>query len=164
MTADEAESNGIDAFCLKPLNANDLSTTIQDVLSRCATTSEGVPQRILLIDDDDQFRHGLCQLLEVEGYEVIGARDGREGMRCYRRAPADVVITDLLMPVQEGVETIRALRHEFPHVKIIAISGGGQGGKLDFLNVAQRLGAQRTLRKPFSRDDLVLAIQEVFQG
>lgn len=161
MTADEAQLDGIDAFCLKPLNANELSTTIQEVLSQRTVPSEPTRQRVLVIDDDDQFRHGLCQLLEVEGYEVVGARDGREGIRCYRETPVDVVITDLLMPVQEGVETIRELRQEFPNVKIIAISGGGQGGQLDFLHVAQRLGAQRTLRKPFSREDLVLAIQEV---
>ncbi len=164
MTADEAQLNGIDAFCLKPLNASELSTTIQEVLSQRTVPPQEMPQRILLIDDDDQFRLGLCRLLEVEGFEVVGARDGREGVRCYREAPADVVITDLLMPVQEGVETIQELKQEFPNVKIIAISGGGQGGKLDFLHVAERLGAQRTLRKPFSRDDLVLVIQEVFQA
>ncbi|ETX06612.1 response regulator [Candidatus Entotheonella palauensis] len=163
-TAGEEYLNGIDAFCLKPINANDLMATIQDVMARRGGPSNGIQKRILLIDDDDQFRKVLCRTLEAEGYAVVGARDGREGVQYYRDLPVDVVITDLLMPVQEGVETIRELQREFPHVKIIAISGGGQSGNLDFLHVAHRLGAQRTLRKPFSREEVLLAIREVLRG
>ena len=74
-----------------------------------------------------------------------------------------MVITDLLMPEQEGLETIRELRRDFPGVKIIAISGGDKTGTMDFLPVATKLGAQRVLPKPFERDELLGAIQEVLQ-
>ena len=83
--------------------------------------------RILLIDDDDQFRGMLQQALRREGYEVVEARDGKEGVICFRTAAIDLVMTDILMPEQEGLQTIRELRAEFPAIKIIAISGGGAG-------------------------------------
>ncbi len=163
-TVEEAQFDDIEAFCLKPLNVNDLAATIEEVLTRRGAPPHETQRRILLIDDDDQFRRGLCQVLEAEGYVVVGARDGREGIQSHRDWPVDVVITDLLMPVQEGMETIRELRRDFPDVKIIAISGGGREGNLDFLHVAHRLGAQRVLRKPFSREEVVLVIEEVLRG
>ncbi len=112
--------------------------------------------RILIIDDEDQTRKMLCQALERAGYEVVTARDGSEGLQLFRTILADLIITDILMPEKEGLETIMELRREFPNVKIIAMSGGGHKGDLDFLEVAKRLGAQRTLQKPFH-------LQEVFQ-
>jgi DNA-binding response OmpR family regulator len=117
--------------------------------------------RILIIDDDDQFRGMLRQTLAREGHEVIEARDGGDGVACYRAAPADLVITDILMPEHEGLETIKQLRAEFPAVKIIAISGGGAKGTFNFLKPARLLGAQRTLVKPFDLEELRLAIREV---
>ena len=119
--------------------------------------------RILLIDDDNQFRGMLRQVLRREGYEVVEARDGREGIVRYRSAPTDLIITDILMPEQEGLETIRELRHEFPDVKIIAVSGGGSRGTQDFLKVAKLFGAQRTLWKPFDLDELRQAIRDVLK-
>jgi CheY-like chemotaxis protein len=88
--------------------------------------------RILLIDDDDQFRGMLRQALRPEGYEVVEARDGKEGLIRFRTAAIDLVITDILMPEQEGLQTIRELRAEFPAIKIIAISGDGAQGTLNF--------------------------------
>jgi DNA-binding NtrC family response regulator len=117
--------------------------------------------RILVIDDDEQFRGMLCQVLGREGYEVVEAKNGREGMARFRAAPTDLVITDILMPDQEGLQTIRELRHEFPEAKIIAISGGGPGGTLNFLKAATLMGAQRALWKPFDLDDLRQAVREV---
>ncbi|HEY7491705.1 MAG TPA: response regulator [Candidatus Tectomicrobia bacterium] len=118
---------------------------------------------ILIIDDDTQLRTALRESLEEEGYEVIEASDGFEGLQHYRTASIDVIILDMLMPRQEGVETITALRQKNPAVKIIAISGGGQTGRMDFLYVATVMGAQRTLRKPFRRQELLDAVRELMQ-
>jgi DNA-binding response OmpR family regulator len=114
--------------------------------------------RILLIDDDDQCRGMLRQALRREGYEVVEARDGKEGLIRFRTAAIDLVITDVLMPEQEGLQTIRELRAECPAIKIIAISGGGARGTLNFLKTAVLIGAQCTLRKPFDLEELRQAI------
>ena len=120
--------------------------------------------RILIIDDDPQARALLRQALERAGHTVLEAADGQEGLQYYRASPTDLIITDILMPEREGLETIMALRKEFPDVKIIAISGGGRAGRLDFLDIAARLGAQRTFRKPFNLRELLAAVREVVQG
>ena len=120
--------------------------------------------RILIIDDETDLRTTLRDILEAQGYEVIEASDGRQGLRHYLLAPMDLVITDLLMPEHEGMETIQAMRRVNPQVKIIAISGGGQTGRLDFLKAAAVLGAQRTLRKPFRQGELLAAVRELMQG
>jgi DNA-binding response OmpR family regulator len=117
--------------------------------------------RILIIDDEAELRTTLRALLEAQGYEVIEASDGREGLRHHVVAPADLVLTDLMMPGQEGVETISALRQIHPQVKIIAMSGGGQTGRMDFLQVAAVLGAARTLQKPFRMQALLEAVQDL---
>jgi len=114
--------------------------------------------RILIIDDEEQMRGMLRQMLERAGYEVIDAADGKEGMKLFRREPADLIITDLLMPEKEGLETIMELRREFPGTKIIAISGGGREGILDFLPAARKLGACATLAKPFERQEMLDAV------
>jgi CheY-like chemotaxis protein len=120
--------------------------------------------RILIIDDDADLRTTLRDLLEHAGYEVVEVSNGREGLQRYLGASMDLVITDLLMPEQEGVETIRALRQINPQVKIIAMSGGGQTGRMDFLHVAEVLGAQRTLHKPFNRQTLLEAVRDLTQS
>ena len=114
--------------------------------------------RILVIDDEPAVRDMMRQTLERAGYEVDDAGDGRQGMVQLRQQPVDLVITDILMPEQEGIETIRMLRKEFPQVKILAISGGGKKGQLDVLPVAQAFGAHSTLAKPFERKDLLDAV------
>jgi DNA-binding NtrC family response regulator len=118
---------------------------------------------MLIIDDDDQLRTLLRQTLEREGYTVGEAQNGREGMARYRATPADLVITNILMPKQEGLETIRVLRQESPEVKTIAIAGGGRMGALDFLDVAARLGARRTLRKLCTLQELGTAVCAALQ-
>ena len=115
--------------------------------------------RILVIDDDDDFRSMLCMALERAGYTAEEARNGQEGVRCHRTEPVDLVITDILMPEQEGLETIQALRQEFPAIKIIAISGGM--GRLNFLPLAKKLGALQTLQKPFALQQLYDVVREV---
>ncbi len=119
--------------------------------------------RILLIDDDDQLRVVIREQLESVGYEVVSARNGREGIQCYSASPTDLVITDLWMPEHEGLEIIRALRRVSPAPKIIAMLGDGRSDDLDWLLVAKKLGAQRVLHKPFRPRDLLGAIHDVLQ-
>jgi DNA-binding response OmpR family regulator len=120
--------------------------------------------RILIIDDDDQLRHMLCQVLEQAGYETVEARDGQEGLERFRTAPTDLIITDILMPGKEGLETIMELRRAVPGIKIIAISGGGQTGNMTFLEVARYLGAYRAFQKPFALRELLNAVREALAG
>ena len=120
--------------------------------------------RILVIDDDEQIRRMLRQMLERVGYEVADAPDGDEGIRLYRKRPADVVITDIIMQEKEGLQAIMELRREFPGVKIIAISGGGRlGGPESYLDFAKRFGAVRTFTKPIRKEKLLNAISEVLK-
>lgn len=119
--------------------------------------------RILIVEDDEQVRLVLRQMLEHEGYAVTEAPDGRAGLERWRQEPADLLLTDILMPEQDGIETIREVRQGWPNAKIIAFSGGGKTG-MNFLPIAQKLGAQRTLEKPLDRKTLITAVQEVLQG
>jgi CheY-like chemotaxis protein len=116
--------------------------------------------RILVIDDDPPLRFVLADALGRAGHEVLLAEDGRQGIEVFRAAPADVIVTDLIMPGQEGLETIMQLRHEFPKVPIIAMSGGMVNSAL-YLDMARRFGAQHALAKPFTADDLLRAIDKV---
>lgn len=117
--------------------------------------------KILVIDDDEQMRTLIRQVMEWAGYEVYEAGDGREGMRKQRLHKADLVITDLIMPDQEGLETITYLRQEFPAVKIIAISGGGRIGPEAYLPAAKELGADRVFSKPFDVKEFVESVKEL---
>lgn len=116
---------------------------------------------VLIIDDDDMVRTMLLRTLARGGHDVTGARDGVEGVALFRRKPVDLVITDIFMPNQEGLATIMELRREAPGLRIIAISGGGARASLDVLPVAEALGAQKTLRKPFTPSDMLGAVREV---
>ncbi len=116
---------------------------------------------ILVVDDDNQIRRMLRRILEKEGYEVVEAIDGDEAMRIYQERPVDLVITDLIMPKKEGIETIIELRRIFPEVKIIAISGGGRVGPAIYLTMAEKLGASRIFTKPFEKDELLAAVKEL---
>ncbi|MFD1627046.1 response regulator [Azospirillum griseum] len=116
---------------------------------------------VLIIDDDDMVRTMLLRTVTRGGHEAFGARDGVEGMTRFRDHPADLVITDIFMPNQEGLATIMELRRVKPDLKIIAISGGGARASLDVLPVAEALGAQRTLRKPFTPTEVIEAINDV---
>ena len=118
--------------------------------------------RILVIDDDDEFRSMLCTALAQAGYMVEEARNGQEGSQRQRMEPVDLVITDILMPEREGLETIQALRQEFPEIKIIAMSGGV--GPLNFLPLARKFGALRTLQKPFTLQQLYEVMRVVLQS
>ena len=116
---------------------------------------------ILVIDDNDDLRDTLRAILERAGYTVHEARNGREGFACCQAQPVALVMTDLLMPEQEGMETIQQLRAMDPPPNIIALSGGGQTLRMDFLQLAQALGANRTLQKPIRARDLLTAVQDL---
>lgn len=117
--------------------------------------------RILVIDDDEQVLDMLYESLTREGYDVLRASNGEQGLRLYREGHVDLIITDLIMPEKEGIETIIELRQDFPDVKIIAISGGGRTGTKDYLHMAKIFGVQRTFTKPVAREQLLDSIREL---
>jgi CheY-like chemotaxis protein len=117
--------------------------------------------RILIIEDDEFVKNMLKQTIERAGYDVATAANGHIGLKLYKSNPFDVVITDLIMPDMEGIETITHLRKNNPGVKIIAISGGGRNSPEDYLHIAEKLGAKRTFSKPIDRQALLNAIQEL---
>ena len=116
--------------------------------------------RILIIDDEDELRSMLRQMLEPAGHQVTEAVNGAEGIQLYEQDAHDLIITDIIMPEKEGVETIIALRRADPDLPIIAISGGGRLDATDFLTMTKNLGARRTLSKPFRRDQFLEAVGE----
>ncbi|MEI6464236.1 MAG: response regulator [Verrucomicrobiota bacterium] len=116
--------------------------------------------RILLIDDDEMLRTVLAIAIDAAGHEVLQAEDGQKGMELVRTTSVDLVITDLIMPVQEGVETIMTLRRERPRLPVIAMSGGASNSKL-YLDIAGKIGAKRMLPKPFTPRQLVALITEI---
>lgn len=101
-------------------------------------------------------------MLERAGYEVVEAGDGNEGIILYKSDPTDLVITDIIMPEKEGIETIIELKQDFPALKIIAISGGSRRlGAGNCLSYAAKLGVSRVLPKPFERATLLEAVREL---
>lgn len=122
--------------------------------------------RILVIDDDPAVLGTVRKLLERDGHEVLVAQDGKEGMRIVRARSEeiDLVVTDLIMPEQEGIETIMALQEEFPRLKILAMSGGGAVDPSGPLADARLLGAGEILAKPFSLEQLREAVDRLLEG
>ncbi len=118
-------------------------------------------KRVLVIDDDWQMREMMHQVLARAGYEVAEAPNGEVGMNIHRQDPVDLVITDLIMPEKEGIETIRELRRDYPKLKIIAISGGGRAGADGYLSVAKTIGADRTMSKPFDLKKILDTVEEL---
>jgi YesN/AraC family two-component response regulator len=123
-------------------------------------------KRLLLVDDDPWILQGLRRLLHPlqQEWDLAFAANGQEALDLLAHRPVDIVITDIMMPVKEGLETIRAIRRDFPLVKIIAMSGGGSLGTLQYLEIAKALGATCIVQKPFSRTTLLAAIQQVVQS
>jgi DNA-binding NtrC family response regulator len=117
--------------------------------------------RILIIDDDESITSMLQTVFEREGYEVATAQNGREGVRIFRAQPADLVVSDILMPEMDGLEALKELRRISPGLKLIAVSGGGQRLKMDVLRVAQLLGASATFEKPYRIDALLISVRKL---
>ncbi len=120
--------------------------------------------RILIIDDEPQIRSMLKLMLERDGYEVVEAPDGVEGISVYRQNPADLIITDLIMPNKDGIGMIIELKKEFPEVKIIAMSGGGLNKPDGYLKGAKKLGASCTLTKPIDREEMLRVVAAILKN
>ena len=106
--------------------------------------------RILIVEDDNQLREMLKQILEREDYEVTESNDGEEAVRHLKESSFDLVITDIIMPHKDGTGLIMEIRKDFPEMQIIAISGGARHiDPQNPLNIAKKLGANQTLTKPF---------------
>src|SRR5262249_29512635 len=119
-------------------------------------------QRIVVIDDDRAVRDVLVRILVRAGYEVVSAEDGHDGiLSCREQMPA-LIVTDIVMPTQDGIATIIELRQFAPSIPIIAISGGGRA--MQFLDAAQKIGADRVLLKPIKPADLLTAISDLLHG
>jgi len=116
---------------------------------------------ILVVDDDDQIRALLSRLLSRNGYEVLEASNGRIAVDILRKGPVDLVITDLIMPDKEGLETIREIVKEHKGIKIIAISGGGRVGPDSYLSMAKMFGASAVFTKPLEMAELLHTVAEL---
>jgi len=116
--------------------------------------------KILIIDDDARIRELFRIWLEKAGFEVCVAENGREGVEVQQKNPVDLLICDLVMPEQEGIETITQFKKNYPEIGIIAISGGGKLGPDAYLAVAEHLGAWRVFTKPVAMVKLIEAIME----
>jgi len=120
-------------------------------------------KRILIIDDETNILLMLKKMLERAGYEIDLASNGEEGLRLFRNAPSDLVITDIIMPEKEGLETIREMRKMQPEMKIIAMSGGGKISADNYLETAKIFGASRIMEKPFTQQAMVSTVKELLE-
>lgn len=117
--------------------------------------------QILIVDDEANVRLGLVQALKEQRHKVLDAPDGNKALSALAKQPIDLVIIDIIMPNREGLETIQEIRTNWPDIKIIAISGGGRMRNTEFLKVAEKLGADSVLKKPFSMAELRSAVGDV---
>ena len=118
-------------------------------------------KRILIINDEPYILIMLKKMLERAGYEVDLASNGNEGLDLFRKAPSDLVITDIIMPDKEGLETIREMKRLQPEIKIIAMSGGGKISAENYLEAAKIFGASRSIEKPFTQQTMVSSVKEL---
>jgi DNA-binding response OmpR family regulator len=118
---------------------------------------------ILLIDDDAMVRMAISRVLEMAGFGVAVAEDGFKGLKLLHAIEPKLVITDIVMPEKEGIETIIEMRAIRPDLKIIAISGGARLGSItpvNFLEVARSLGADDVIAKPFEPEELIAKVRK----
>ena len=119
--------------------------------------------RVLVVDDEEGTRDLLCEVLADSGCETTAVASGEEAIQRYRCERYSIVIIDIFMPGKDGFETIMEIRRSFPQARVIAITGRVEHDGLDVLSWAQKIGAQRTLQKPFTPDELLYAMAEVLQ-
>jgi DNA-binding response OmpR family regulator len=120
--------------------------------------------RIIVIDDEAALRRAIRRALETAGHVVREASDGEMGLKELADHGADLVITDIFMPGQDGIVTVRRIRQEFPTVKVIAMSGGDSTGRMDLRPDAVLLGAAMSLAKPFAPAELLAVVRQVLEG
>ena len=118
---------------------------------------------ILIIDDEEAILSFLKERLMYEGFNVLIAIDGIEGMKLFNDNQIDLVITDIIMPRKEGIETIIEMQKICPDIKIIAMSGGGRNQPESYLGIAKNAGAKYTFTKPFKTSDLVTAVYALLE-
>lgn len=119
--------------------------------------------RVLLVDDDADLLRQMGTVFLAGGYEVQIAEDGEAGLAALKASPVDLVVTDIIMPVREGVETILAIKAHAPDTRVIAISGGYRVGPKDFLTLARHVGADEVMAKPFRPSALLAAADRLLQ-
>jgi DNA-binding response OmpR family regulator len=124
----------------------------------------GNNKKILLIDDDPKITRVLDLRLRKAGYQVFVASNGVAGLNLFRAEQPDIIITDILMPGKEGLETIMELRRDSPEIKIIAMSGGGRIGADEYLDLAKKFGAQYTFTKPFTGKEVLQAVKQLLDN
>jgi len=117
--------------------------------------------KILIIDDEQYMINSIRRILEQEGYDVIEAPNGVEGMKMLHRNTVDLVITDMYMPEQDGIETIRDIRRHYPDVKVVAISGGGEIGSFSPLDAVRIIWAHEVFVKPFDSDEIIESVRKL---
>lgn len=123
--------------------------------------TESRKTKILVIEDDTLTRITLCRIFMKMNYDVVEACNGLMGIKVFEREKPDLVITDLLMPDKEGLETILDLRAKNPSIKIIAMSGGGSTQNMSFLELAEKFGANYKLSKPFKPTDILDLVKKL---
>ena len=116
---------------------------------------------VLVIDDDQQFRTAIYELLQDHGYSVLEAENGSQGWNTYRTETTDIILTGLIMPHTDSIHMIRQIRAVDRKIPIIAISEHSIGSAPNYLNILKLLGASSTLKKPFTDSELLLALQDV---
>lgn len=125
------------------------------------TTNIQMQQRILIIDDDRELAQSIREILVDEGFRVDMASNGREGIRLQNTMPYELIITDIVMPEEDGLEVIMWVRKTHPNTKLIAISGGGYFDSRDYLLMAKELGAKIVLCKPFEIKSLLSGVRRL---
>ena len=113
---------------------------------------------ILIVDDDDNVRYALSKLLRKAGYHVLEAQNGKEASKLLRKAMPDVLVTDIVMPEQDGMGLLNTARELNPSIPVLVMSGGGNIVGLDYLSLAQTMGANATLCKPFDNDEVLSVV------
>lgn len=117
--------------------------------------------RVLVVDDNEDFRGIVCEMLLDLGWEVFTAKNGVQALAVLESQVVDVVLTDIIMPDKDGVETVQEIRRKYPTIKIAAMSGGGRVNANNYLDLAKRLGASVTFEKPFRAQELMLGLERI---
>ncbi|NPA36570.1 MAG: response regulator [Chlorobi bacterium] len=118
-------------------------------------------KKILIIDDEPEITRMLKRLFERAGFKVQSASNGEDAMFMIAENNFDLVVTDIIMPKKEGIETITSIKKDFPDIKIIAMSGGGRYSPEGYLKSAKMLGADKIFKKPFDHKEILLTVERM---
>lgn len=116
-------------------------------------------KKALLIEDDKQVRYSIASILTQEGFDVVEAENGIEGIEKFKECDVNIIFCDIIMPGKDGLSTISGIRELSKETPIVAISGGGRVDKKDYLTIAHNLGATHTIEKPFNVDDVLSVLK-----